>query len=121
VHFHDTRGLAIANAYAALDAGVRRFDSSVGGIGGCPFAPGAAGNIATEDVVLLAQHCGFETGIDMSALVGVVDAAERLLGRPLGGRSIEWLRGHAADLSDPKRAARTVMPAGLSTKKEKLP
>ena len=92
VHFRDTRGLAIANAYAALEAGVRRFDSSVGGIGGCPFAPGAAGNVATEDLVLLARQCGFDTGIDLAALVPIVAAAERLLGRPLGGRSIAWLR-----------------------------
>jgi hydroxymethylglutaryl-CoA lyase len=96
VHFHDTRGLAVANAYAALEAGVRRFDSSVGGIGGCPFAPGAAGNVATEDLVLLARQCGFETGIDLAALVPVVAAAEQLLGRPLGGRSIAWLRRQAA-------------------------
>ena len=96
VHFHDTRGLAVANAYAALEAGVRRFDSSVGGIGGCPFAPGAAGNVATEDLVLLAWQCGFGTGIDLAALVPVVAAAERLLGRPLGGRSIAWLRRQAA-------------------------
>jgi len=93
VHFHDTRGLAVANAYAALEAGVRRFDASVGGIGGCPFAPGASGNVATEDLVLLAHQCGFDTGIDPAALVRIVERMETVLGRPLGGRSIAWLRG----------------------------
>lgn len=91
-HFHDTRGLGAANAWAALEAGVRRFDASTGGIGGCPFAPGAAGNLATEDLVLMAQRSGFATGIDLGRLLPVVDFAETLLQRPLGGRSIAWLR-----------------------------
>lgn len=92
VHFHDTRGMAVANAWAAMEAGVRRFDSSVGGIGGCPFAPGAAGNLATEDLVLLAQTSGFETGISLPDLLPVIDFAEHALQRPLGGRAIKWLR-----------------------------
>ncbi|WP_421956453.1 hydroxymethylglutaryl-CoA lyase [Polaromonas sp.] len=92
VHFHDTRGMAVANAWAAMEAGVRRFDSSVGGIGGCPFAPGAAGNLATEDLVLLAQASGFETGILLPDLLSVIDFAEHALQRPLGGRAINWLR-----------------------------
>ena len=96
MHFHDTRGLAIANAYAAFLSGVRRFDASVGGIGGCPFAPGAAGNVATEDLALLARQCGAETGIDLDALLSIVDEAGHLLGRSLGGRSIAWLRAEAA-------------------------
>lgn len=96
VHFHDTRGMGVANAWAALEAGVRRFDASVGGIGGCPFAPGAAGNIATEDLVLLAQRSGFESGISLDRLLDVVDFAETLLQRPLGGRAITWLRQERA-------------------------
>lgn len=95
VHFHDTRGLALANAWAAIRAGVRRFDSSVGGLGGCPFAPGAAGNLATEDLVLLAEQSGFSTGIDLAALYRAVAVAERLVGRGLGGRSAQWWRGQA--------------------------
>ena len=91
-HFHDTRGLGAANAWAALEAGVRRFDASTGGIGGCPFAPGAAGNLATEDLVLMAERSGFATGIDVMRLLDVVDYAEALLQRPLGGRSMAWLR-----------------------------
>jgi hydroxymethylglutaryl-CoA lyase len=92
VHFHDTRGMGVANAYAALEAGIRRFDASTGGIGGCPFAPGASGNIATEDLVLMAQQTGFSTGIDLSKLIGAIDFAQELLGRELGGRSLRWLR-----------------------------
>jgi len=92
VHFHDTRGMGAANAYAALEAGVRRFDASVGGIGGCPFAPGAAGNLATEDLVMLAHQCGFTTGIELNALLLAVDMSEAFLDRPLGGRSMPWLR-----------------------------
>jgi hydroxymethylglutaryl-CoA lyase len=90
-HFHDTRGLAIANTWAAMQAGIRKFDSSLGGLGGCPFAPGAAGNLATEDLVLLAEQCGFATGIDMPALRGAIRLAEQLVKRPLGGRSSAWL------------------------------
>jgi len=92
VHFHDTRGMGAANAWAALEAGIRRFDASVGGIGGCPFAPGAAGNLATEDLVLLAERSGFSSGIDLDRLLDAVDFAQDVLQRPLGGRSIAWLR-----------------------------
>lgn len=92
MHFHDTRGMGVANTWAALEGGIRRFDASVGGIGGCPFAPGAAGNVATEDIVLLAQSAGIETGIDLMGLLAAVDHAETLLQRSLGGRSSAWLR-----------------------------
>lgn len=92
VHFHDTRGMGVANAWAALEAGVRRFDASVGGIGGCPFAPGAAGNVATEDLVLMAEVSGFATGISLPGLIAAVDFAQDRLQRPLGGRAITWLR-----------------------------
>ena len=91
-HLHDTRGMAVANAWAAIEAGVRRFDASVGGIGGCPFAPGAAGNIATEDLVLMAERSGFATGISLDGLLDAVDFAQAELQRPLGGRAITWLR-----------------------------
>jgi hydroxymethylglutaryl-CoA lyase len=92
IHLHDTRGMAVANAWASLEAGIRRFDASAGGIGGCPFAPGAAGNLATEDLVLMAEHSGFSTGINLDRLLTVVDFAEAELQRPLGGRSSTWLR-----------------------------
>ncbi|MDP9877476.1 hydroxymethylglutaryl-CoA lyase [Variovorax boronicumulans] len=92
VHLHDTRGMGVANAWAALEAGVRRFDASVGGIGGCPFAPGAAGNVATEDLVLMAERSGFSTGISLAGLLAAVDFAQGALRKPLGGRAITWLR-----------------------------
>ncbi|MGV3464189.1 MAG: hydroxymethylglutaryl-CoA lyase [Heyndrickxia sp.] len=71
-HFHDTYGLALANVVAALHAGVTRFDASVGGLGGCPFAPGAAGNVATEDIVFMLHEMGIETGLDVPALLSCV-------------------------------------------------
>lgn len=92
VHFHDTRGMGVANAWAALQAGVRRFDASAGGIGGCPFAPGAAGNVATEDLVLMAEQSGFATGISLPGLLAAVDFAQTQLQRPLGGGAIAWMR-----------------------------
>lgn len=95
VHFHDTRGMGVANAWAALEAGIRRFDASAGGIGGCPFAPGAAGNLATEDLVLMAERSGFATGIDLNALLVAIAFAEAVLQRSFGGRSIQWLRQQA--------------------------
>ena len=82
-HFHDTRGTALANVVAGLEAGVRAFDSSTGGTGGCPYAPGAAGNLATEDLVYLLDASGFEHGVDLE---GVLEAARFItvaLGKPL--------------------------------------
>ena len=70
-HFHDTRAMGLSNVVAAVEAGVRRFDASLGGLGGCPFAPGATGNIATEDCVYLLENLGFSTGIDIDALLEV--------------------------------------------------
>ncbi len=95
-HFHDTRGMALANVLAALDEGVRTFDSSIGGLGGCPFSPGASGNVATEDVVLMIESMGLRTGIDPLALVKVVDHCSELLGSPLGGHAFRWLQRQVA-------------------------
>jgi hydroxymethylglutaryl-CoA lyase len=86
IHLHDTRGLGLANTLAAYEAGVEIFDVSAGGLGGCPFVKGAAGNVAAEDAVNLFQQIGVETGVDLKALCKVVDAYEALLGRPLPGR-----------------------------------
>jgi len=91
-HFHDTRGMGVANVAAALDSGIRKFDASIGGLGGCPFAPGATGNVATEDVVLMLTQMGFETGVDLRKLVDAVDLAIELTGNCDGGNSINWLR-----------------------------
>ena len=86
VHLHNTRNTGFANAYAALEAGVTVFDASIGGIGGCPFAPRATGNIATEDLVYLLHGEGVETGVDLGALIGVSDWLESVLGRELEGQ-----------------------------------
>ncbi len=90
VHLHDTQALGLANATVALQAGIRTFDSSVGGLGGCPFAPGAAGNLATEDLVFLAHKVGFGAGVDFERLWQVVYELERVIGRPIGGRIRQW-------------------------------
>lgn len=84
---HDTRGMAVANAYAALKIGVFRFDAAVAGLGGCPFAghSGAADNICTEDLVFLCEEMGIETGVDLDRLIEVARLAERIFGRPLPG------------------------------------
>jgi hydroxymethylglutaryl-CoA lyase len=84
-HFHDTYGLAQANIMAALQADVTRFDTSIGGLGGCPFAPGAAGNVATEDVVFMLNEMGIETGIDLSSLLACVEMVKPLTNRELTG------------------------------------
>lgn len=86
LHLHDTRGTGIANAQAGLEAGVRIFEASVGGIGGCPFAKGAAGNICTEDLAYLLHAEGFETGIDLARYVDAARAAEKILGISLPGK-----------------------------------
>ena len=90
VHLHDTQALGLANATAAFQAGIRTFDSSVGGLGGCPFAPGAAGNLATEDLVFLAYKIGLGTGVDFARLWDVVYDLEKVIGRPIGGRIRDW-------------------------------
>jgi isopropylmalate/homocitrate/citramalate synthase len=86
VHLHDTRNTAVANAYAALEADATVFESSVGGVGGCPFAPRATGNVATEDLVYLFHGQGIDTGIDLDALIGVAEWLAGVLGRDLPGR-----------------------------------
>ncbi len=90
-HFHDTRAMGLANVFAAIESGVRRFDSSIGGLGGCPFAPGARGNVATEDVVMMCEQMGLETGVSMPALLQAVQLATNLTGYPQGGRAHSWL------------------------------
>ena len=82
-HFHDTRGLAGANVFAALQAGVTRFDASLGGIGGCPYAPGASGNVATEDVVHLLACLGHDCGLTVEGLGPAADQLQALVGHAL--------------------------------------
>ena len=85
-HFHDTRHTGVACAWAALEAGATVLDASVGGLGGCPFAPRATGNVATEDLVYLLDREGVETGVDLEALIGVAEWVAGVLGRELPGR-----------------------------------
>jgi hydroxymethylglutaryl-CoA lyase len=100
VHLHDTQVLGLANATTAISAGVRIFDSSVGGLGGCPFAPGAAGNLATEDLAFLAYKLGMGTGVDFGRLWEAVALAEQLVERPIGGRIRSWWEAHAPDVPE---------------------
>jgi hydroxymethylglutaryl-CoA lyase len=82
MHFHDTYGQALANLYAGMEEGVRVIDSAAGGLGGCPYAPGATGNVATEDVVYMLEGMGIATGVDMEKLLAATNEVSRLLGRP---------------------------------------
>ena len=86
MHMHDTRGTALANILVGLEMGIRTFDGSVGGMGGCPYAPGAAGNMATEDLVYMLSGMGIQTGIDLERLVEASRAASSIVGRPLPGK-----------------------------------
>jgi hydroxymethylglutaryl-CoA lyase len=83
LHFHNTRGTGLANVLAALELGVDDFDASVGGLGGCPYAPGASGNIATEELVYMVEDMGVGTGVDRAAMIEAAAAAERIVGREL--------------------------------------
>ena len=85
-HGHNTRNTGFANAYAALEAGATTLDASVGGLGGCPFAPRATGNIATEDLVYMLEGDGIETGVDLDALIAISEWLEGVLGRQLEGQ-----------------------------------
>jgi hydroxymethylglutaryl-CoA lyase len=83
LHFHNTRGAGLANVLAALELGVSDFDASVGGLGGCPYAPGATGNIATEELVHMVEDMGIATGVDLEAMIAAAGEAERIVGRTL--------------------------------------
>jgi hydroxymethylglutaryl-CoA lyase len=82
MHFHDTRNTGLANAFASVEAGVTILDASCGGLGGCPFAPNATGNIGTEDLVYMLERAGFETGYDLDQLIGTADWMSGILGKP---------------------------------------
>lgn len=83
VHFHNTRGTGIANVWAAIGAGARVVDAAIGGLGGCPFAPGAAGNVASEDVAYLLARSGVETGLDLDRLIEAARWLEGVMGKPM--------------------------------------
>jgi hydroxymethylglutaryl-CoA lyase len=98
-HFHNTRGMGLANALAALNAGIDRFDASLGGLGGCPYAPGASGNICTEDLVHMFARMGLDTGVDLDHLLAVAGALPDLVGHEVPGAI---LRAGKADRRYPK-------------------
>jgi len=104
VHFHDTRGTAVANAYAAWKSGVRDFDGSVGGIGGCPYAPGASGNAATEDLIYLFHALQEKTGTDLSSVCQAGGFMEGILGRTLPGRYLKVWQSNQKSTPDVQSA-----------------
>jgi hydroxymethylglutaryl-CoA lyase len=93
LHLHDTRGTALANALVGLAMGVTTFDSSIGGLGGCPYAPGAAGNLASEDLIFMLSGMGIETGVDLDKLVQAGELAQSLIGRRLAGKFLQAALG----------------------------
>ena len=105
LHFHNTRGVGLANVMLGLDLGIREYESSIAGLGGCPFAPGATGNICTEDLVYLLEESGFDTGIDLDALIAVARRVEAVIGRPLPGQVMKaGPRLRKYTLADTRRA-----------------
>ena len=92
LHFHDTRGMALANVYAALDYGIRTFDASAGGLGGCPYAPGASGNLATEDLLYMLHGLDHATGVDLDDVFAASTALEPALGHPLPSKYVQARR-----------------------------
>jgi hydroxymethylglutaryl-CoA lyase len=99
LHFHNTRGMGLANVLAAIDSGVDRFDASLGGLGGCPYAPGATGNICTEDMVHMLDLMGYDTGMDIDALVGCARSLPTLIGHDIPGQVAK--AGKVTDLHSP--------------------
>ena len=125
MHFHNTRGTALANVVAALDRGVTRFDASIGGLGGCPYAPGASGNAVTEDLVHMLDDMEIETGIDLDALVGCAHLAQDIVGRELPSALLHAGRAHAAvrvvsDADAVREHAERALQGNLAKEGEKL-
>jgi hydroxymethylglutaryl-CoA lyase len=96
LHFHNTRGLGLVNVLAAYDTGARRFDAALGGLGGCPFAPGATGNVCTEDLVNLCHEIGLSTGLDLQRLIDLSHRLPELVGHDVPGQVAK--AGRACDL-----------------------
>ncbi len=108
LHLHDTRGTALANALIGLTMGITTFDSSIGGLGGCPYAPGAAGNLATEDLVYMLNGMGVQTGIDLNRLVEAGELAQELIGRKLSGKYLQAALGEREKQASRARNERIV-------------
>lgn len=110
LHFHNTRGAALANVVAGLQAGVTVYDGAVGGLGGCPYAPGATGNVATEDLVHMLEEMGIATGVDLDRLLAAARLAQELIGRELPGFVLK--AGKRSDLVRAVRAREAAGPQG---------
>ncbi|MFO1412691.1 MAG: hydroxymethylglutaryl-CoA lyase [Burkholderiales bacterium] len=105
LHFHNTRGVGLANVMVGLSLGIRDYESSIAGLGGCPFAPGATGNVCTEDLVYLLEESGYDTGVDLEALIAVARHVETIIGRPLPGQVMKaGPRLRRYDIEGAKRA-----------------
>lgn len=89
LHFHNTRGMGLANVLAAIDAGANRFDSSLGGLGGCPYAPGATGNVCSEEIVHALQLMGFDTGVDLPRLIAAAQCLPGLIGHDVPSQIVK--------------------------------
>ena len=113
VHFHDTRGTALANVLVAVGMGVTTVDSAVGGLGGCPYAPGASGNLATEDVVYMLHGMGIETGIDLDALVACSSQLAAVVGHEMPSKYTKAALGARAKASSRARHRRVVRESSL--------
>jgi hydroxymethylglutaryl-CoA lyase len=98
LHFHNTRGMALANTLAALEAGIDRFDASLGGIGGCPYAPGASGNVCTEELVHMLELDGYETGVDLTAVLNAAALLPGLIGHDVPSQILK--AGRRLDLHE---------------------
>lgn len=112
LHLHDTRGTALANALVGLSMGVTTFDAAIGGLGGCPYAPGAAGNLATEDLVYMLHGLGIETGVDLDRLVEAGELAQQLIGRKLPGKYLQAALGGREKQASRERRAAKLRPPG---------
>jgi len=105
LHMHDTRGTALANVLAGHDEGITTFDSAFGGLGGCPYAPGASGNLATEDLVYMFEAMGYETGVDLDLLINASEHVAQLLGRSLPSKVLQAEQGRKEKISRKKTKA----------------
>ena len=115
LHFHDTRGTALANVLAALDFGITTFDASAGGLGGCPYAPGASGNLATEDLLYMLHGLGHETGVSLDAVADASIALEPRVGHPLPSRYVraQARKAHASRSMTRRRRGSIASSSGI--------
>jgi hydroxymethylglutaryl-CoA lyase len=107
-HFHNTRGMGLANAIAAIEGGIDRFDASLGGLGGCPYAPGASGNVCTEDLVHMFETMGYHTGVDLDALLAAAQGLPEIVGHDIPGQVMKAGRSTRRYAKPPEQVGSTV-------------